>query len=262
MQAESHTILTIDRLNVTYGALAAVEDISFSLREGEFVCLLGPTGCGKSTVLNSVGGFIQPQGGAIQFQGVPVVAPGPDRGVVFQDFVLFPWKTIQGNVEFALKFQGLTREIRRELSFRMLETVGLAKWARAYPHQLSGGMRQRVAIARCFVNRPKMLLMDEPFGSLDTQTRSLMQKLLLDIWQQFKTTVLFVTHDIEEAIYLADRLYVLTARPGQIKDEIIVPLDRPRPLEITVSDQFMQIKRNILNLIKTEVEEAVDRPDI
>jgi nitrate ABC transporter ATP-binding subunit len=234
--------------------LLAVQRVSLSVQPNEFVSLLGPSGCGKSTILMMTAGLEPVSEGRIEVDGRLVKGPGPDRGVVFQSYTLFPWLTVEENVRFALKKSGLERAQQDELVRHHLELVGLADFAHAMPNQLSGGMRQRVAIARALVYRPQILLMDEPFGALDAQTRMLMQELLLQVWQAERTTVLFVTHDVEEAILLSDRIYVMTARPGRIKAEITVDLPRPRSLlETEDMPRFAELRRQVLALIRTEV---------
>jgi nitrate ABC transporter ATP-binding subunit len=234
--------------------LTAVQDLSMTVQANEFVSLLGPSGCGKSTTLMMVAGLDSISAGRIEVDGRPIAGPGPDRGVVFQSYTLFPWLTVEENVRFALKKSGLSRSRQDELVRHHLRLVGLDDFAAAMPNQLSGGMRQRVAIARALVYRPQMLLMDEPFGALDAQTRMLMQELLLTIWQTDRTTVLFVTHDVDEAILLSDRIYVMTARPGRIKAEIVVDLPRPRTfLETEGDERFVQLRKQALSFIHSEV---------
>lgn len=237
--------------------LLAVQDVSLSVQPNEFVSLLGPSGCGKSTLLMMAAGLEEITSGRILVDGQEVVGPGLDRGVVFQTYTLFPWLTVAENVRFALKKSNLPAAKQEELVHRHLELVGLAAFAAAYPNQLSGGMRQRVAIARALVYRPQILLMDEPFGALDAQTRMLMQELLLEVWQQDRTTVLFVTHDVDEAILLSDRIYVMTARPGRIKAELRVDLPRPRHwLETEGSLHFAELRHEALRLLHEEVRRA------
>ncbi len=238
-------------------ALVAVQDLSMTVQPNEFVSLVGPSGCGKSTMLMMAAGLEPITEGEIKVDGGAVSGPGPDRGVVFQTYTLFPWLTVEENVRFALKKSGLEKSKQDELVRDHLRLVGLGDFARAMPNQLSGGMRQRVAIARALVYRPQMLLMDEPFGALDAQTRMLMQELLLNIWQADRTTVLFVTHDVEEAILLSDRIYVMTARPGRIKAEIVVDLPRPRAfMETEADERFVKLRKQVLSLIHSEVKQA------
>ena len=214
-------MLTVENLNkkyVSHGSeTSALVDINLRIEEGEFVCLLGPSGCGKSTLLKIIAGLIPATSGRITINGKPVSGPGPERAVVFQDYALFPWMTVRDNVEFGLEARRLPAAERREVSSRLLKVVGLSDFAERFPHQLSGGMKQRVSIARALAVDPSLLLMDEPFGALDAQTRHLLQDELLRIWREYRKTVVFVTHSIEEAIYLSDRIVVMTARPGRVK---------------------------------------------
>ncbi|MCB9116956.1 MAG: ABC transporter ATP-binding protein [Caldilineaceae bacterium] len=233
--------------------VVAVQDLSLAVRDNEFVSLVGPSGCGKSTLLMMAAGLESISAGDILFDGTPVTGPGADRGMVFQSYTLFPWLSVEENIRFALKKSGLGRSEQGALVREHIQLVGLTGFERAYPNQLSGGMRQRVAIARALVYKPRMLLMDEPFGALDAQTRLQMQELLLQVWQAHRTTVLFVTHDVEEALLLSDRIYVMTARPGRIKAEIAVDLPRPRNLLETESDpRFAALRRQVLTLIRAE----------
>jgi NitT/TauT family transport system ATP-binding protein len=224
----------------------ALEDVNFSIGEGEFVALLGPSGCGKSTLLNLVAGFEDLTEGRMTFDDRAVTRPGPDRGVVFQEASLLPWLSVWENVVFGPKVQKIARADYEPRARDMLRIVGLEKFHDALPVQLSGGMRQRVGIARALVMQPRALLMDEPFGALDAQTRLSMQQLLLEIWQTLKTTVLFVTHDIDEAILLADRVCVMTARPGRITRDIPITLRRPRSIDDLTSADFVGFKALIM----------------
>ncbi len=238
--------------------VVAVQELSLAVRDNEFVSLVGPSGCGKSTLLMMAAGLESISAGDILFDGTPITGPGADRGMVFQSYTLFPWLSVEENIRFALKKSGLDRGEQDALVREHIQLVGLTGFERAYPNQLSGGMRQRVAIARALVYKPQMLLMDEPFGALDAQTRLQMQELLLQVWQSHRTTVLFVTHDVEEALLLSDRIYVMTARPGRIKAEIAVDLPRPRNLLETESDpRFAALRRQVLTLIREEAQHAV-----
>ncbi len=238
--------------------LVAVEDISMTVRENEFVTIVGTSGCGKSTFLNMVAGLIPITSGVLEVDGKPVTGPGADRGMVFQKYTLFPWLKVLDNVKFSLKKKkGLSAREKDEIAREYLRLVGLAGFEDAYPSQLSGGMQQRVAIARALAYKPSILLMDEPFGALDAQTRGLMQELLLRVWEDHKTTILFVTHDIDEAIFLADRVYVMTARPGRIKEEVPVPLPRPRDYHTMTTPEFIAIKRRVMDLIREESLKAM-----
>jgi NitT/TauT family transport system ATP-binding protein len=228
----------------------ALEDVSFDVADGEFVALLGPSGCGKSTLLNLLAGFDTPTRGDVLFDGAPIARPGPDRGVVFQEASLFPWLSVWDNITFGPRVQRLERDGYEAKARAMMKLVGLETFADALPAQLSGGMRQRVGIARVLVMSPRALLMDEPFGALDAQTRLAMQQLLLDVWQSLKTTVLFVTHDIDEAILLADRICMMSARPGRIMREIAVELSRPRSIESLTTPQFVAYKSQIMSEMK------------
>ena len=236
------------------GGVRALDQVDFTVAEGEFVALLGPSGCGKSTLLNLVAGFEKLTEGRMLFDGQPVSRPGPDRGVVFQEASLLPWLTVWENVVFGPKVQGLLRNEYEPRAHEILKIVGLEAFHEALPVQLSGGMRQRVGIARALVMQPKALLMDEPFGALDAQTRLSMQQLLLEVLQRLKTTVLFVTHDIDEAILLADRVCVMTARPGRITKEIPIDLRRPRSIDDLTNSEFTHFKAQIM----TEMRGAHD----
>ena len=235
----------------------AVRRLDLATRPGEFVALLGPSGCGKSTLLNAVAGFVRPTTGRVVVDGEPVVRPGADRGVVFQQHLLFPWKTVVKNIEFGLKMRGVGSVERQSAARTYLNLVGLKGFEHAYPAELSGGMQQRVGIARVLVNRPRVMLMDEPFGALDAQTRMTMQELLLGVWQEVRTTVLFVTHDIDEALYLSDRVVVMTARPGMVRDVVEVDLPRPRAPEIVTAPEFVRLKSRILMQVREESRRAL-----
>ena len=224
----------------------------FAVREGEFITVIGPSGCGKSTFLHIVGGFIKAEGGSIRVYGQEVSGPGPDRGMMFQEFALFPWKTVAGNVAWGLEVQGVpTAEIEAVVR-KYLEMMGLAEFRNHYPAELSGGMKQRVALARVLAFDPKVLLMDEPFGALDAQTREVMQEELTRLWDRTGKTIVFVTHDIEEAVYLGDRVVVLTARPGRIREEVRIALPRPRDLTIKKSVECHEYRNYIWDLIRSE----------
>ena len=237
-------------------AIVALEAFDLSIAEGEFVSIVGPSGCGKSTFLHMVGGFEPRSAGTITLAGTPVSRPEPDRGMLFQDYALFPWRTVLGNVTWSLEVKGIPKAQRVDLARKYIDMVGLSKFENAYPAELSGGMRQRVALARTLVYEPQMLLMDEPFGALDAQTRELMQEELTDIWQANRRTVLFVTHDIEEALYLSDRVIVFTARPGRIKADMRVNLPRPRSASIRKSPEFIEYYTQIWDMLRDEVLRA------
>jgi NitT/TauT family transport system ATP-binding protein len=232
-------------------AVKAVNGIDLRIDAGEFVSILGPSGCGKSTIIGAIAGFIPIRAGELHVDARHVAAPGPDRGVVFQQHTLFPWKTAAKNVEFGLKMRGIAKPERRAAARDILSRVGLGDFLDHYPHQLSGGMQQRVALARVLVNQPRVLLMDEPFCSLDAQTRLQMQEMLLELWHELHMTVVFVTHDVDEAVFLSGRVIVLTERPARIKAEIRVELPRPRTHRVLTSPEFTALKRDALELLLT-----------
>ena len=255
--------LTLERLTMRFRTrrgevITALEDVSFEVKDQQFAVLVGTSGCGKSTILRLVAGLVPPSEGRVLVDGRPVSEPGADRGMVFQSYTLFPWLTVQRNVEFGPRLRGVPTAARVEVARRYLAQVGLRGFERVYPKELSGGMMQRVAIARALANDPAVLLMDEPFGALDAQTRVLMGELLLRIWEDAAKTVLFVTHDIEEALFLGDRVYVMTARPGRIREEIEVPLPRPRTLDVLTSEPFVSLKRHVMQLIREEALRTLD----
>ncbi len=245
--------------------VVALRDIDFSIAHNEFAAILGPSGCGKSTLLNMVAGFDRPSGGQVRVNGASVEAPDPSRGVVFQEAALFPWYTVWDNVSFGPRTMGVPAAQYRPRVEAYLDQVGLRGFERHYPAELSGGMKQRVGIARVLVMEPEVLLMDEPFGSLDAQTRLVMQELLLSVWERHHQTVLFITHDIEEALLIADSVSVMTARPGRIKKRMVVNLPRPRSVEVTTSPVFNELKREVLALIREEslraASEGLASPD-
>jgi ABC-type nitrate/sulfonate/bicarbonate transport system ATPase subunit len=230
----------------------ALDAVSLEIGHKAFVCLVGPSGCGKSTLLNLVGGFEHADSGEVLLSGEQIRAPGPDRGMVFQENALFPWLTVLGNVCYGPQRLGIAKTKYLAAATAMLRQVGLSRFLDSYPDELSGGMRQRVAIARALVNEPKVLLLDEPFGALDAQTRALMQELLLDIWEREHRTVLFVTHDVDEAVFLGDRVVVMSRRPGRVLADIEVPLKRPRDYEVLTTAEFGSIKRSVLELVREE----------
>ncbi len=242
--------ISFDKVSKTYpGAqeVRALEDVSLTVAEGEFVALLGPSGCGKSTLLNLLAGFEKTTEGTMLFDGAAISHPGPDRGVVFQEAALFPWLSVWANLIFSPKVRGLSRAAYEPKARELLKLVGLEAFADALPVQLSGGMRQRVGIARVLAMNPRALLMDEPFGALDAQTRLQMQQLLLDVWQSLGTTVLFVTHDIDEAVLLSDRVCIMSARPGRIVQTIPIEMTRPRSITKLTSPEFMAYKAQIMS---------------
>jgi ABC-type nitrate/sulfonate/bicarbonate transport system ATPase subunit len=230
----------------------ALEPITLAVADNDFVTILGPSGCGKSTLLRLVAGLDRPSAGRILLDGKEVSAPGADRGMVFQSYTLFPWLTVADNIAFGLRERGVARDKRHEIVRVWLERIGLSGFAQHYPKQLSGGMQQRTAIARALANDPAILLLDEPFGALDNQTRALMQELLLGIWERERKTVLFVTHDIEEAIFLASRVIVMTARPGRIKADVAVELPHPRHYTIKTGAEFSALKARLTEEIRSE----------
>ncbi|MFT4048008.1 MAG: ABC transporter ATP-binding protein [Solimonas sp.] len=246
--------IAIDGLSLHLGGerqrFEAVREVSMQVEAGEFVCLLGPSGCGKSTLLGALAGHLRASAGRITLDGEPIGGPDPERGLVFQQHTLFPWRRAIDNVAFGLGMRGLPRAARRAQAREMLAQVGLAGFEQAWPGQLSGGMQQRVELARVLVNRPRVLLMDEPFSALDAQTRLTMQELLLEIWSTIRTTVLFVTHDIDEALFLADRIVVMGPRPGRIIEEIALDFARPRHASLTASPEFARLKRHCLRLLR------------
>jgi NitT/TauT family transport system ATP-binding protein len=229
------------------GRVQGVQDVSLDIERSEFICLLGPSGCGKSTLLNIIAGFIAPTGGEIRIGGKPVTGHGMDRGVVFQDFAqLFPWRTALGNVAFGLEMKGVAKDERERIALEQLRLVKLDKFVKSYPHHLSGGMQQRVAIARALAYNPAVLLMDEPFAALDALTRDDMQRLLAEVWRETRKTVVYVTHNVSEAVYLADRVIVMTPHPGTVKTEVSIALPRPRdPLSVEFLDYQKQLLREL-----------------
>jgi NitT/TauT family transport system ATP-binding protein len=240
-------------------SVVALDDLSFKVQDGQFVCLLGPSGCGKSTVLNLIAGFARPTSGLILLEGAPVTRPGPDRGVVFQEPLLFPWLTVLENVTFGPRMHGVASNEYLPKAARLIEQVGLSGFERHRPYELSGGMKQRAALARAWIGSPRVLLMDEPFAALDAQTRLMMQEQLVHLWEHTKTTVVFITHDVEEAILLADRILVMASRPGRIKADIAVPLQRPRSYELLISsEEAAQLKRHIFHLVREEALKTME----
>lgn len=234
----------------------ALLPIDFEVNENDFVTILGPSGCGKSTLLRIVAGLDFPSSGQVLLDGAPVAGPGADRGFVFQSYTLFPWLTVEQNIRFGLRERALPEAAQKERCDFFVAKVGLRGFEQHYPKQLSGGMQQRTAIARALANDPKILLLDEPFGALDNQTRVLMQELLLSIWEQAQKTVLFVTHDIDEAIFMANRVVVLSARPGRIKGEFAVPFEHPRHYTLKTTPEFMAIKARLTEEIRAEAMAA------
>jgi NitT/TauT family transport system ATP-binding protein len=233
--------------------VTAVKDFSLEVGKGEFVSIVGPSGCGKSTFLNILLGLIKPDSGEMKLDGAPITGPGQERAMVFQEFGLLPWRTVTANVELGLELKGIAPARRAERAAELIKLVGLKDFASHYPHELSGGMKQRVGLARALATEPEVLLMDEPFAALDAQTRDLMQAELLQIWEHTKKTVLFVTHSIEEAAYLSDRVIVMSARPGRTKDILKIDLPRPRDYEMRLTPEFNEIKLHIWDVLKEEL---------
>jgi len=230
----------------------ALSSVSFTVRHGELTCLVGPSGCGKTTILRIIAGLEQPTSGVVLLDGKSIIAPSRDCGMVFQEFALLPWRTVLENIELGPEIQGVARETRRKVADHYLQLVGLRGFENKYPRELSGGMKQRVAIARSLANDPKVLLMDEPFGSLDAQTRNIMQEELLDIWSKTGKTIVFVTHSVDEAVYLADRVVLLTARPASVREIFEVRLPRPRD---RLHYEFMNMRAEILTALREEVKQ-------
>lgn len=242
-----------------HGPMTALDRVSFQVHRRELVCVIGPSGCGKSTLGRLIAGLDDPSGGRVLVDGTAVRGPGADRGMVFQGYTLFPWRTVLGNVTFGLEVRGISRFTAEQEARPWVEMVGLGKVADAYPYQLSGGMKQRVAIARALAAGPRLLIMDEPFGALDAQTRAQMQSYLLQIWKQVDVTIVFVTHDLDEAVYLADRVLVMGANPGRIVDVVEVPVPRPRDPAQVESPQFLATKRHLESLIHRDRPLAADK---
>jgi NitT/TauT family transport system ATP-binding protein len=243
-----------------HGKVTALKNINFKAHKREFVCVIGPSGCGKSTLIRILAGLETETSGKMLLDGKEVHGPGPDRGMVFQGYTLFPWLTVKKNVMFGLEMEGRGKFTSEEEAMQWIDLVGLSKFANSYPHQLSGGMKQRVAIARALANQPRILLMDEPFGALDAQTRSKMQAYLMEIWKNIDITILFITHDLDEAIYLADRILVLKAHPGEVQELIEVPVPQPRSPDQFLSSEFLATKKRLEELIhppeaETEINE-------
>lgn len=231
-------------------AFEAVSGLDVAIAPGELVCILGPSGCGKSTLLGALAGHLPITAGALTVDGQQVQGPSLDRGMVFQQHTLFPWKRVRDNVAFGPKMRGLGRRERDHAADAILKLVGLSRFETFYPAQLSGGMQQRVEIARVLINQPRVLLMDEPFSALDAQTRGMMQEVLLDIWSKIPTTTVFVTHDIDEALFLADRIVVMSARPGRVIEDIVLPFARPRGQDLVTESEFVRLKRHVMQLLR------------
>lgn len=247
--------VTVD-FDTAQGPMRVIDDVSLEIREGEFVSVIGPSGCGKTTLMNIVGGFVRPTHGAVLLDGRPIEGPGPDRGVIFQEYGVFPWLTVRQNIEFGLKLSANRTPApeRAAICERYMGLMGLADFASHFPKHLSGGMRQRLAIARAYAVRPEFLLMDEPFGALDAQTRSAMQDLLLDVLSTERKTVMLITHSVEEAIYLSSRIVVVTARPARVRTVIDIPFGYPRAENVHEDPRFGALRSQIRDLVMQEYE--------
>jgi NitT/TauT family transport system ATP-binding protein len=256
-------VLSVRDLHKTFetkdGSHVAFETMSLDVHRREFICIIGPSGCGKSTFIRIVAGLEDSSGGEILIDGKPVSGPGPDRGMVFQGYTLFPWRTVRQNVMFGLEMRGRSASFADVEARQWLDMVGLSKFEKSYPHELSGGMKQRVAIARALANEPRILLMDEPFGALDALTRCKMQNYLMQIWKKVEVTILFITHDLEEACYLADRIIVMGANPGRVLEVIENPIPRPRTTEQLLAPEFLALKRRLDELIHAPAEADEER---
>jgi NitT/TauT family transport system ATP-binding protein len=246
--------IVFDRVSVDFGRLRVVDDVSYDIRDGEFVSVIGPSGCGKTTMLNIAAGFVQPTSGEVRLDGKPITSPGPDRGVIFQEYGVFPWLTVKQNIAFGLNLRAsrVPPDERDDVCRRYMQLMGLADFADAWPKTLSGGMRQRLAIARAYAVRPEFLLMDEPFGALDAQTRSAMQDLLLEVLEAEGKTVMLITHSVEEAIYLSNRIVVMTARPTRIREIIDVPFGYPREESLHERPEFGELRSHVRDLVMKE----------
>ena len=255
-------VLSVDNLGKTFptpgGEVTALKGVDFEVFRREFMCVIGPSGCGKSTLIRILAGLEVETNGQVLLDGNPVAGPGPDRGMVFQSYTLFPWLTVKQNVMFGPKMEGKSGTSVEADARQWIDLVGLSQFENSYPHQLSGGMKQRVAIARALANRPRILLMDEPFGALDAQTRAQMQNYLLQIWRNLDITILFITHDLDEAVYLSDRILVLKADPGEVDEIIEVPVPHPRSLDQFITPEFVATKHRINQLNHPESESKED----
>ncbi len=256
--SDSPVRISFDKVSVEFptahGPMRVLDDVSFDIRDGEFVSIIGPSGCGKTTLMNIVGGFVEPTTGQVLLDGKVIAGPGPDRGVMFQEYGVFPWLTVRQNIEFGLKLSANKVSVaeREEIVVRYMKLMGLADFANHFPKHLSGGMRQRLAIARAYAVRPQFLLMDEPFGALDAQTRSAMQDLLLEVLQSEGKTVMLITHSVEEAIYLSSRIVVVTARPARIRTIIDIPFGYPRTENVHEDPRFAELRAQIHELVMQE----------
>ena len=262
-QTKTKGKVVIDNISISYfnrnKNVYALRDISTTINPGEFVCLLGPSGCGKSSLLNGIAGFVDPSKGQFYLDNKKIMGPSPEMGMVFQQYSLYPWKTVKENIAFGPSINNRGDESPEKIAMNFLEMIGLSKYANHYPNELSGGMQQRVGIARALANYPDVLLMDEPFGALDSQTRIIMQENLLKLWREFKITVVFVTHDIDEAVFLADRILLMSTLPGKIKKDLKVDLPRPRNKETTDSSRFIELRQICHSLIREESLKAFEK---
>jgi len=262
-QTKTKGKVVIDNISISYfnrnKNVYALKDISTTINPGEFVCLLGPSGCGKSSLLNGIAGFVDPSKGQFYLDNKKIMGPSPEMGMVFQQYSLYPWKTVKENIAFGPSINNRGDESPEKIAMNFLEMIGLSKYANHYPNELSGGMQQRVGIARALANYPDVLLMDEPFGALDSQTRIIMQENLLKLWREFKITVVFVTHDIDEAVFLADRILLMSTLPGKIKKDLKVDLPRPRDKETTDSSRFIELRQICHSLIREESLKAFEK---
>ena len=243
-------------------SVKAIENVSIDIQDNDFVCIVGPSGCGKSTLLRMLAGLDFPTSGEIIVNDRKVTGPGPDRGMVFQTYTLFPWMNVEKNIGFGLRIKKMPRAEQQVIVDKYLKIIGLTKFAKAYPKELSGGMKQRVAIARALANQPEVLLMDEPFGALDPHTKSMMQLLLREIWEKEHPTVVFITHDIDEAVFLANKIYVMSARPGRVIKEVSVYLPHKRSLELKDSAEFIQIRRKINDILYCADSNEEESPEV
>ena len=234
------------------GKMVALNGVDLEIKENDFICVVGPSGCGKSTLLNIIGGLEEPTEGKVTVDGKGILGPGPDRGIVFQQYALFPWLTVEDNVKFGLKLQGKDRDESEAIAQKYLKMVDLLDFAKSYPKELSGGMKQRVAIARAYAVNPKVLLMDEPFGALDAQTRTQLQSELLETWEKEQKTCFFITHDVEEAIILAQRVVIMYARPGRVKEVVDIDIPYPRTQETKMTPRFLELKNHIWSQVYQE----------
>jgi NitT/TauT family transport system ATP-binding protein len=256
--------IAVQRVTMTFetrtGTVKALDDISLEVPDASFACIVGASGCGKSTLLNIMAGLVRPSAGTVTVDGQLVEGPGADRGMVFQSYTLYPWLRVRENVEFGPSLRGVPARERRKVSDELLREMKLSEFARAYPRELSGGMKQRVAIARALANDPQVLLMDEPFGALDALTRSSAQRFLTEIWEHHRRTIAFVTHDIDEAIFLGDTVFVMTPRPGRIREVLEIDIPRPRTLDDIATTRFAELKHRILSLIYEHEEAETAQP--